>query len=228
MRSSRSSLLALAGLLLLSGCGASPGNDAAPSTSGPTSSSPAPSSATPTATTTAPSASPSEPAPAPSTLATVAPRPGHTGDTLPTDDPTAAEASCTPVTAGQALAAALPRVPQFDEGERWAWDPTTADISGFSDCAQLSWITVGIQGPTGSSPYQILLFHRGEFIGPATERAYGFAPRVQRLDDAAIQVTYRWAGPGETTAGASQTAVSVFRWNELRGAADRAGELPPT
>lgn len=225
MRPSRLSPLALAGLLLLSGCGTSPGSDADPSTRSPVTSSTASSSV---AAPSPPVASPSEPAPAPSTLATLAPGPGHTGDTLPTDDPTAAEASCASVTAQQALESALPQVPQFDDGERWAWDASTADTGGFSDCAQLSWITVGIQGATGSSPYQILLFHRGEFIGPATERAYGFAPRVQRIDDAAIQVTYRWAGPGETTAGASQTAVSVFRWNELRGAADRAGELPPT
>ena len=36
-------------------------------------------------------------------------------------------------------------------------------------CTMLSWITLSVEGATGSSPVQIMLFHYGEYIGTATE-----------------------------------------------------------
>ena len=69
--------------------------------------------------------------------------------------------------------------------------------SGYDSCAALSWMTVTIEGATVSSPYHILLFHNGEYLGTGTFEAYGFAPRIKQVSDSEIAVTYRWPRAGE-------------------------------
>ena len=49
-----------------------------------------------------------------------------------------------------------------------------ANTRNFDACTMLSWITLSVEGATGSSPVQIMPFHYGEYIGTATEKAYGF------------------------------------------------------
>ena len=220
MRTGWLTTLPLIALLALNGCG-NDGDASAPSASSSSSASASPS-ATEGA---AGSASPAEAATA-SSSATPQPGPSTRGfqNTMPTDDPTAAEATCGEMTAEQALAEHLPEVPQLRKGEQWAWSAETADTAGYRPCAALSWITVGVEGATATSPHQIMLFHQGEFLGPATTEAYGYAPRVERIDDATLQVTY--LGSGKHNAETQEDAVSVFKYNPLSGGADRAGDLP--
>ena len=52
-------------------------------------------------------------------------------------------------------------------------------------------------------------------------------PEVVRLDDAAIQVTYKWPRDGETTAGATGRSVSIFTWDEQTQSVVHSGEWPP-
>jgi hypothetical protein len=94
-------------------------------------------------------------------------------------------------------------------------------------CAALSWMILPIQGGTASSPYQIMLFHDGRYIGTATSEAYGFHPTVQRTDAGQIQVTWHWPREGESNAGASGTTTATFTWNDATGQVDMAGDVPP-
>ena len=110
----------------------------------------------------------------------------------------------------------------------WAWDTTEADVSTYDSCASLSWIVLPIEGGTASSPYQIMLFHYGEYIGVTSDQMIGFFPEVERLDDETIQVTYKWPRDGESTAGASGRSVSVFTWDAITRAVVHSGEWPPT
>lgn len=53
------------------------------------------------------------------------------------------------------------------------WSSTPVD-SNYDSCADLSTIVVAIEGGTGSSPEQALMFHRGEFLGTGTLKPYAF------------------------------------------------------
>ena len=99
--------------------------------------------------------------------------------------------------------------------------------SNFDPCADLSWITVTLEGATASSPYHILLFHNGEYLGTATAKAYGFSPKVNRVDDSEIAVTYRWPKEGEGNAAASGTTQAGFRWDEGAQKVVMSGDVPP-
>ena len=99
--------------------------------------------------------------------------------------------------------------------------------SNFDPCADLSWITVTLEGATASSPYHILLFHNGEYLGTATAKAYGFSPKVSRVDDSEIAVTYRWPKEGEDNAEASGTTQAGFRWDEGAQKVVMSGDVPP-
>jgi LppP/LprE lipoprotein len=63
-------------------------------------------------------------------------------------------------------------------GRGWGSTPL---YSNYDPCADLSAIVVMIQGGTGSSPEQALMFHRGSYLGTGTSKAYAFTT----LDSAA-------------------------------------------
>lgn len=118
--------------------------------------------------------------------------------------------------------------PAKDDDPKWQWNLEAADTSTYDECAALSWVVLGIHGPTGSSPYQIMLFHHGQYIGVTSDQAIAFAPQVARIDDGSIEVTYTWTREGETTASASGRSVSVFTWDEASGSVVHSGEWPPS
>lgn len=117
---------------------------------------------------------------------------------------------------------ALPLPDRTDVG----WAVELAETDDYDPCAALSWAVVTARGATVSSPSAVVLFHYGEFVGTATEQSFGWAPMVERVDDATIEVTFRWAGPGESNAEASQTATSTLTWDDEAGAVVRTGDVP--
>jgi hypothetical protein len=56
-------------------------------------------------------------------------------------------------------------------GLSWASTPVE---SNFDPCADLSVILVTVEGGTGSSPMQALMYHRGAYLGTGTLKAYAF------------------------------------------------------
>jgi len=127
----------------------------------------------PPPTTVVASSSPS-PSPTPSTATEQAsPPPTSTAASSTTDPSTTAPAPSCGVRKSapeiSAAAARLPRVPGIDAG----WNPTPLE-SNYDPCATLSTALVTIQGATGSSPIQALMFHQGKYLGTGTTKAYGF------------------------------------------------------
>jgi hypothetical protein len=53
------------------------------------------------------------------------------------------------------------------------WSSVPVD-SNYDSCADLSTMVVTIEGGTGSSPEQALMFHRGQFLGTGTLKSYPF------------------------------------------------------
>ena len=157
--------------------------------------------------------------------ATETPSASASATPTPTPAPT-----CASLDGEAAAAEAIPLLPApFDDPAMSVieWDASQATVDTYDPCAALSWIVVPISGGSVSSPNQIALFHRGEYIGPATERSYGFWPEVARIDDATIEVTYRWAESGDTNAEPSGRAVASFAWDEASQSVVFGGELPP-
>lgn len=110
----------------------------------------------------------------------------------------------------------------------WDWTADYAQTEGYDPCAALSWITVTINSGTASSPYQIMLFHHGEYLGTGTSDAYGFSPTVTRASDSAINVTYHYQLPGEGTVNRSGVTYATFRWSDAENRVTMSGEVPPT
>lgn len=102
------------------------------------------------------------------------------------------------------------------------------DSSGYDPCASLSWETLMIEGGTSSSPFHIMLFNHGEYLGTATAKPYGFAPTIERVSDSEIAVTYHWPREGEGNANRSGTTDAGFRWDEGQQKVIMSGDVPPT
>lgn len=115
--------------------------------------------------------------------------------------------------------------PQLDRWGGFGWE--LIDTSGYDSCAALSWQTVMIEGGTSSSPFHIMLFHHGEFLGTATAKAYGFMPTVQRMNSSEIAVTYHWPREGEGNANRSGTTEAGFRWDDAQQKVVMSGNVPP-
>ena len=111
--------------------------------------------------------------------------------------------------------------------ENYPWNPAAAETDGYDPCADLSWIILPIEGGTASSPYQIMLFHDGDYLGTATSDAYGFHPTVSRVDDATISVTWHWPREGEPNAGPTGESTAQFAWDAPSGSVAMTGEVPP-
>lgn len=105
-----------------------------------------------------------------------------------------------------------------------AWDPT-AQGGNFDPCATLSVARVFIDGATGTSPEQLLMFHDGVYQGTETVQAYGFTNvDVAASTDDAVVVHYGYGKPGETTASASGLVTVRYQWAD--GAVHMLDTLP--
>lgn len=157
-----------------------------------------------------------------------------TDATSASDEPTGTDATepddaCSTFTGEEAAERWVDRLdPVGDPSDPgWQWDAESADTDGYDPCADLSWISISIKGATGSSPRAIMLFHRGDYLGTATDDSVQAPHTVKRLDDATLEVTYRYPKDGEGTATASGEAVSTFTWDPEAEEVVHAGEFPP-
>lgn len=112
----------------------------------------------------------------------------------------------------RAAVAELPREPRTQAG--WATDPATFQ-GNFDPCATLSTAIVTIEGATGSSPEQALLFHRGEYVGTATPEAHGFTTLAAATTDDTVVLDYKTPGSCNACPDATHTQVG-FHWDGQR------------
>jgi LppP/LprE lipoprotein len=114
-----------------------------------------------------------------------------------------------PSTALQTALAQLPSEPLTGRG----WDDTPVG-SNYDPCADLSTILVMIEGGTGSSPVQALMFHRGQYLGTGTSKAYGFTSlNAARSADDMVVVDYKTPGAFNACPHAGVTSVR-YQWQD--------------
>ncbi len=105
-----------------------------------------------------------------------------------------------------AAAARLPRVPGIDAG----WNPTPLE-SNYDPCATLSTALVTIQGATGSSPIQALMFHEGKYLGTGTTKAYGFTSlNTAKTTSDTVVLDYQ---TGKSCTGCSDGITTAVRYH---------------
>lgn len=153
--------------------------------------------------------------------------PGSSGTTAAGTSSPSASSSCGPATGSAAAAAAIAALPLPSGLSGFHWDAANADYSGYDPCAPLSWSVVTLAGSTASSPYAILLFHDGTYLGTATKEQYGFQPAVHRTSPSAISVTYVFPKTGDSDADPTGRATATYTWNESAGKVVMAGSTPP-
>ncbi len=144
--------------------------------------------------------------------------------TLPAEAP-AEEAdaeSCETIDAHAAYESGIGTIPPWQDNN---W--TLVDFSQFDPCAELSWQIITIERGTASSPYHIMLFHKGDYLGTATAEPYGFFPTVEKVSGAEIAVTYHWPREGEANAEHTGTTEAGFRWDDAEQKVIMSGDVPP-
>lgn len=114
----------------------------------------------------------------------------------------------------------------LNPGDDGNWNFAAADTSTYDPCAPASWIVIPTTTPGPDTPYEIALFHNGEFVDTALSRAYLNEPQVTLTDESTIDVTYYWyVGEGE-----NRTEIPVdasFTWDEATGEFVHDGSMPP-
>lgn len=142
------------------------------------------------------------------------------------EEPVVDDAACSDMTGVQAVGRAVELMPP-PEQEGVSWEPGLADLGTYDPCLPLSWIVLGTGAPSVAGPYQIALFHEGEYLGTATKEPRAYSPDVSRVADNAISVEYTYLLPGEGSVEASGRTVAEFSWDDSSESVVMAGEASP-
>ena len=119
----------------------------------------------------------------------------------------------------EAITDHVDEVPEAIAGVSWVY---TGD-SNYDPCRELSYARLEVEGATGSSPMQLMLFHDGEYVGTASECAFALTT-VTRTTADSVTVEYRWPRAGEPTADPTGIASVTYRWDG--DSVQQDGELP--
>lgn len=149
-------------------------------------------------------------------------RGAQTGSTTATDtDSPAATTDAPPSRADcstestEAIASATARIagplPTTNPDVPWVFGGAT----NYNTCNDLSYATLDTQGATASSPNQLLLFHRGVFVGTGVRCNLAYQ-RVTAASTKAVYVNYRYLRGDDASAAPSGSVDVSFEWNGSR------------
>lgn len=150
-------------------------------------------------------------------------------DAFPEDQGTGSdsrETRCGPTHGRQALADSLPLLRPASGDPAVQWTGAASDYSGYAPCAELSWILVADTGDE-PTPHQIMLFHRGHYLGTTLYSPTEYHPQVARVDGSTVRVTYPYPQDGDPADTPSGEAVSTFTWDPAQRRVRHEGDLPP-
>lgn len=138
----------------------------------------------------------------------------------------AAPTGCTVnLAAPQVITAVNALPPDPTTGWEWSSDPRTFE-GNFNPCATLSTALVSVEGATGSSPTAALMFHKGDYLGTATSKSYGFTSlNTARSTDDTVVLDYKI--PGECNA-CPPAAVHTVRYQWQGDHVEALDPAPPS
>ncbi len=124
------------------------------------------------------------------------------------------------------IQAAINSVPTVPQGWPWSHEPRSFDpSSNYNPCATLSAVIITIEGATGSSPEQALLFHNGNYVGTGASKAYAFMSlnAAQTTDDI-VALNYK---DGRNVCTACPGPITTVRTAAALVCGSCGTELPP-
>jgi len=131
----------------------------------------------------------------------------------PQQAPAAPAQGCGVNLAAPQIQGAIDYVPTVPQGWPWERSPRSFDpSSNYNPCATLSAVIITVEGATGSSPDQALLFHNGNYVGTGTSKAYGFTSlnTAQTTDDT-VALNYK-DGRNVCTACPGPITTVRYQW----------------
>lgn len=141
----------------------------------------------------------------------------------PAHDTTPAGTDCSvPGGASATVSNAISRIaPPLPNNPAAGWQPGPSNLDG---CRDLSYVALDTQGATASSPNQLLLFHKGQFLGTGTKCNLAYQ-RVTDADDTNVHVTYRYLIGDDISAHPSGRFDVTYRWTG--SGVQMIGSIPP-
>ncbi len=111
------------------------------------------------------------------------------------------------------IQAAINSVPPVPQGWPWNHNPRSFNSSSnYNPCATLSAVIITVEGATGSSPEQALLFHNGDYVGTGTSKAYSFTSlNAARTSDDTVALDYK-DGRNVCTACPGPITTVRYQW----------------
>ena len=173
----------------------------------------------------------SSPAPVPSVVTITVHAEPTASESKTSESESKKDSTCASDSASTVVPKALRELKNKSKWDQWT--NVSRTYEGYDPCAELSWI----DAIPGSSPsdccissmaHNILLFHRGKFIGTATYEPYSFSPMITRTSDSSISVTYRYVKGDESSASASGRTTAEFSWSSSQNKVVMTGEVPPS
>lgn len=134
--------------------------------------------------------------------------------------PTATTAACESQDSGNDAPKVDAAVAKTPAPENLSW--LDQREGNYDPCLDLSYVVVN-SGMTVSSAGAVLLFHKGDFVGPSTP-CFGPLGQVNG-DGTRVTVPYRWLVDDESFADMKGRATVTYRWENGRVVPD--GSLPP-
>ena len=103
-----------------------------------------------------------------------------------------------------------PQIAAANARVRWSaniWPPD----SNYNPCADLSTVLITVEGATGSSPMQALMFHRGTYLGTGTVKDYAYMSlnKAASTNDTVV-VNYQ---VGKTCSGCNDGITTPVRYH---------------
>lgn len=95
--------------------------------------------------------------------------------------------------------------------------------ANYDPCADLSYAMAETPQGTVSSPMQLMLFHRGEYVGTGTQCALGYTTVIGGTDGS-VDVRYRWPRGDDANANPTGEATTTYRW--IGGGVEMTDPLP--
>lgn len=153
---------------------------------------------------------------------TTTPKPSETGasSTSAEEGPT-----CELIDAEEAIVEGLEK---FQSSEQGWQDPIASDpsmVEGFDTCAPLEVVALHSDDGSENAPMALMLFHEGEFIGPATSSHFPNV-EVSRIGENTIRAIYTADRPGGLAGSEVIAHVSTFSWDEQQKKVVWAGQMP--
>lgn len=134
----------------------------------------------------------------------------------------APDAGCGSYSKGSEIATGIAQLNARDSD---LWSTAKYDDSTWDACKPLSFVHVRAADLVASAN-QVMLFHKGKYLGTGTLEAYA-RTGARQVSPTQVQADYHYSLPGESVMGGTGQTTATFTWNEAQQKVVMTGSVPP-